>query len=228
MSMTMRDNGGGEYDLPPEGTYLAICYLLADLGMQPRRQGTPQAKLVAAWELPHALMKDGRPYSVREIYTASLNEKAHLRKALESWRGRRFTEEECKGFQLRNVLGQACQLTIVHSQDGKYANVSSVAGLIKGTPVPRTANELLFYDLDAPDPAVFSRLPEWIQKKIQERIREQPQQHAPQYAPQQHAQAPQYAQQPPQQYSEANPPPVGHTAPPTNGQPAFVDDDIPF
>lgn len=225
MSMTMRDNGGGEFELPPEGTYLAICYLLADLGMQPRRQGTPIAKLVAAWELPHALMKDGRPYSVREIYTASLNERAHLRKALESWRGRRFTEEECKGFQLRNVLGQACQLTIVHSQDGKYANVSSVAGLIKGTPVPRAANELLFYDLDAPDPAVFSRLPEWIQKKIQERIREQSQ--YAQQPPQQYTPQPQHAPQPPQQYSEANPPPVGHAAAPANGQPDF-DDSIPF
>ena len=44
-------------------------------------------------------MPDGKPFLVRRRYTASLHEKSALRKDLESWRGRAFTNVELDGFK---------------------------------------------------------------------------------------------------------------------------------
>ena len=55
-----------------------------------------------------------KPRAISETYTNSLGEKANLRKMLENWRGRAFTQEEMDGFDLRNVLGKACMISVVH------------------------------------------------------------------------------------------------------------------
>ena len=168
MSLTIKDNGSGEYELAPVGTHLAICYLLVDLGPQDSTFGVKN-KIAITWELPHELMEDGRPFSCSKIYTNSLNEKANLRKDLETWRTRLFTETELAGFDLRNVLGKACQLTIVHQTKGDktYANIAGIAAVAKGMTVPPAHNSARAYDRDAHDPAVFETLPEWMQKKIE-------------------------------------------------------------
>ena len=69
-------------------------------------------------------------------YTLSLHENAALRRDLQSWRGRAFTETELAGFDLKTVLGVPCMITLVHSPDGKYANIQAVAGLPKGMEAP--------------------------------------------------------------------------------------------
>lgn len=68
-------------------------------------------------------------------YTLSLNSKAKLRQHLEAWRGRKFSGEELKGFDLEKLLGANCQLQIVHSlsDNGRtYANVQAIVPLGKG------------------------------------------------------------------------------------------------
>jgi hypothetical protein len=81
-------------------------------------------------------MDDGRPFIVQKRYTASLNEKATLRKELESWRGRPFTQEELDAFDLDKLIGANCQLNIQHvTKEGKlYANVVSIVPLGKNMP----------------------------------------------------------------------------------------------
>src|SRR5208337_1405024 len=66
-------------------------------------------------------------------YTLSLHEKAALRKDLESWRGRTFTEEELKGFDVENVLDVPCLLNVIHNGTSGtvYANVSGIMKLPK-------------------------------------------------------------------------------------------------
>ncbi|GEM_PF-4521665 len=51
-----------------------------------------------------------------------------LRRDLENWRGRPFTREELRGFDLFKVLGTACQLMVTHTSQGEetYANVTAV------------------------------------------------------------------------------------------------------
>ena len=100
------------------------------------------------------------------ICTASLGKKANLRKFLETWRGRKFTDDELKGFELAKLAGLGCLITLVHSErnGAVYANIEGCAKLPKGMPEMRAENELLVYDIDQPVPQT---LPEWIRKKIE-------------------------------------------------------------
>lgn len=167
MGTVASDNGGKEFPQAPAGTHLAICYMVVDIGQQETHFGM-KPKIVIGWELPHEKMEDGRPFAVSGFYTLSLSEKANLRKDLEAWRTRPFTEEEVKGFDVKNVLGKPCQVTIIHNlKDGKSkASVASVTGVAKGMEVPPRTNDLLHFDMDNPDKATLEKLPEWIKKQI--------------------------------------------------------------
>ena len=81
------------------------------------------------------LNDDGRLYMVTKKYTASLNEKATLRGDLEAWRGKKFTKQELRGFDIEQLVGVNCQLQVVHTtlDDGRtFANVKAVVPISKG------------------------------------------------------------------------------------------------
>ncbi len=125
-------------------------------------------KLVITWELPHERIEvDGKdlPRSISKFYTLSLNSKATLRKDLEAWRGRAFTPEELGGFALAKVLGTACQLTVIHTPQGKV-QVAAVAGIPRGTQVPEVANPKVEYGFEQGQNEVFKALPDWLQKMV--------------------------------------------------------------
>jgi len=170
MTLNAREpQGDGDFQLAPEGTHIARCYRLIDMGTQHSEMYDKwQPKVMVAWELCDEKMDDGRPFTVAGFYTNSLHEKATLRQHLESWRGKRFTAEELSGFDLRNVLGKPCLVSIVHNDSGKrtYANVQSVTALPKGTTAPELVNEQQFYDIDQHDEKVFESLGKGLQEKI--------------------------------------------------------------
>jgi hypothetical protein len=84
-------------------------------------------KVQLVWELS-ATMADGRPFTVRKRYTASLHEKSNRHKDLKAWRGKSFSAEELKGFDIEKVLVAPCQVLVQHAEkDGQvYANVAAV------------------------------------------------------------------------------------------------------
>jgi hypothetical protein len=118
------------------------------------------------WELldDEVKMQDGRPFAATQFYTASLHEKAQLRKDLEAWRGKKFTEEELEGFDLTDVLGKYCMIQVVHSVDGQYANVNAIMRY-KGEE-PAGVNELVSFDLSKPDKKVFDAFSDKMQAKV--------------------------------------------------------------
>ncbi len=159
--------GNKEFELPSAGAVVGRCYQVVDLGTQDTTfKGTPKKahKILLSWELAE-LMADGRPFSVSSRYTLSLFEQAILRQHLESWRGRSFTEEELVGFDVKNVLGKYCLLSIVHNKDGDktYANVKGVMPLPKTMEKPTAVNKDLYFDIDTGD---MSALPEWLQNVV--------------------------------------------------------------
>jgi len=172
MSLIAKQPEGGNFELTPEGNHLAVCYMVCDLGYHDQNwQGTinNKRKVRLAFELSGTSMEDGRPFSASQNYTLSLGDNANLRKDLQSWRGRAFTEEELKGFDLYTVLGKPCMVNIVHNpqESGKvYANIASIAALPKGMQTPDISNNLVSFSLDAFDQHVFDGLPDWLQKKI--------------------------------------------------------------
>lgn len=159
----------------PAGTFLGICYRVLDMGTQQTtykgQQKTAQ-KVLISWEIPDEKMEDGRPFTISSSYTWSMSEKANLRAILESWRGLAFTDADFGpgGFDIKNVLGKPCTLSIVHTQrDGKtYANVSSVGKAMKGIPVPALVNPIVYLWLHPErwDASVFATLSAGLQGKI--------------------------------------------------------------
>ena len=180
MPLNVKDTGSGQdFDPVPQGTHAAVCYLVADIGLQPTSYG-PKHKVVIGFEIPDQIIeykdKDGntvkKPMIINNFYTASLSSKAILTGDLEGWRGRSFTQEELQGFNLFNVLGKPCVITVVHNvSDGKtYANIKSVGQIMKGMDVPKATRELKY----SPDePQQYDELPEWIQKKIAAAVKDE-------------------------------------------------------
>ena len=171
MALLAVETGGGDFELAPAGNHLAVCYCVCDLGYHLNNYGNQQRKVRISWELPNELMKDGRPFSVSKRYTLSLSEKAALRSDLESWRGKPFTAEELKGFDVFAILGKSCMLNVIHepSQDGKktYANIASVASLPKGMPpIAAPSNEFIKFAIGDNTSMQFDKLPDWLQKMV--------------------------------------------------------------
>ena len=143
---------GGDYELCPAGTYIGVAYRVLDLGTQRSVFDGHEKfshKIMISWELPEELMSDGRPFSVSKRYTWSMHEKSALRKDLEGWRGVKFTDRDfgpVTGFNIRNILGKACLLTIAHTEnaDRQYANVTAVSKLMKGMQASPAKNPLVY------------------------------------------------------------------------------------
>jgi hypothetical protein len=123
----------GEFTPAPPGLHQAVCVDVVDLGMVDGKYGPKrQAKIV--WQLKTRNEKNER-FQVRATYTQSLHEKARLRHDLESWRGRPFTREEIRGFDLETVIGANCQIQVAHRVSAKgrtYANAQAIVPLAKG------------------------------------------------------------------------------------------------
>lgn len=168
MSLVAKSSSG-DFEMTPEGTYIGRCFKIIDLGTQTTtgQFGTKsQHKVMISWELldDSIKMNDGRPYAITQWYTVSLHEKSQLRKDLEAWRGRRFTDEELEGFDLKNVLGTYCMIQVVHSTDGKYTNVNAIMAY-RG-PKPTPVNDNVLFDIDNPNMGVFEAMSDNMKEKI--------------------------------------------------------------
>lgn len=152
--------GGTAYAPCPPGSYIARCVRLVDLGtVTTDYQGeskTARKCLLGFEVLDHETRRDdGQPFVISKRYTMSLNEKATLRKELASWRGRDFTAEELKGFDLKNILGQPCFVSVVETTRPDGRTFSSIAGIMrapKALPVPESVEPLIYWSMSEDQP----------------------------------------------------------------------------
>ena len=175
MSLTLSNQNTANFEPLEEGTYAAVCFALVDLGQQYNEKWQNSSrKVLVGWEIPGETITvngEEQPRTFYKRFTASLNEKAELRKVLKAWRGRDFTDEELAAFDLKNILGAPCLIQVIHNTvaNGRtYANLAAVARLPKGYPTPVATLAPLTFDIDSDDPRKVEELPEWIRKTIQE------------------------------------------------------------
>lgn len=166
MTIMIKESGGGDFKRVPPGTYAARCGLLADIGTQIGGPFGPKRTLVARFEVHDE--ETGEPLSVSRFWNLSLNEKAALRHDLESWRGRPFTAEELKGFDVEAVLSAPCMLSVIQTDEGKE-RIASIAKMPKGLEAPVLSHEPIRFSVSDEHPDL-SVLPEWLQTKVQESI----------------------------------------------------------
>ena len=174
MSLTVSEKSGPSTPPIPAGTYLAVCSMMVDLGLQyNERFGNTQQKVLIGWEIPGETIEiDGeeKPRMISKQYTASLSAKATLRKDLESWRGKSFTPEELKAFDMKTIVGASCMLSIIHAKStttgNPYAKISGVMAVPKGMPRATLSEPPITLDLDTCDLADVQKLPNWIAEMI--------------------------------------------------------------
>ena len=168
MSLTVNATEGTGIQPIAEGTYLAICNMLVDLGLQYNETyKNSSRKVLIGWEIPDETYEyDGETHrkTLSKRYTASLSERATLRQDLASWRGRDFTQEELAAFDLRNIVGASCLINVIHKEsNGKtYANISSIVALPKSMKKASLNEPPIVFDLDTDDLAIIDKLPSWI------------------------------------------------------------------
>lgn len=172
MSTIAKDKGGEDFEPVPQGIQIAICIMVIDGGTHfNERYGTNYRQIKLVWEIPgQTIMINGEPMpmTIQQNYTNSLSKKANLRKALENWRGVAFTEEELQGFDVKRVIGKACQINVIHNINGEkiYANIGAILPIAKGMDVPKHTHDLIYFDLDEKTEQAWAALPQWIQNWI--------------------------------------------------------------
>lgn len=181
MSFYVEDKGGN-FERCPSGMHLARCYRIVDLGTQKSEymgQTKYLHKVMIGWEIHGSdengqplLMKDGRPFGIFKNYTLSWSEKANLRLDLQSWRGKPFTQEEMRRFDLKNILGAWCMLNVIErdGQNGKtYSNINGVTpvpAIIKQNGLPQGVNVTEMFNLQEPDMALYETFSDHLKAKI--------------------------------------------------------------
>lgn len=184
MGFVASDSGGGNYKRVPAGAHVGRCFSLIDLGTQlsSGQYGEKlQHKIQIKWELfgedeqgAPLVSDDGSPMTISKSYTLSLSDKASLRKDLASWRGRDFTEEEAKAFDVTKLLGAYCMVNVTTSENnGKtYTNVAGLTPLpsaLKNSK-PNPVHENVIFNLDEPDWTLFDS----FHDKLKEAIKRSP------------------------------------------------------
>lgn len=171
MGIIVKGSESGQRQLPPADNHVARCVKLVHIGsIYDEKYDKLRNQVIITWELPNELAKFKdveEPFVVSKTYTMSLGEKSTLRKDLENWRGQKFSDKELEGFDITKLLGHPCMVQVVHSEDGKYANVSGVSKIPKGMTVPQQVNKSVYFSIDEYSDESFNRLHEWERKKVE-------------------------------------------------------------
>lgn len=166
-------------ELVPAGNYVARCFQMIEIGtVQEIINGRSviAKKVRIGWELPTELRvfdeaKGEQPLMVSKEYTLSMNEKSNLRKDLRAWRGKDFTADEAKGFDITRLIGAPCMLNVIHKQavtdpSRVYEQIAGITPLPRGIQCPPAINSPFVLSYDDFAPELFDSLPDFIKDKM--------------------------------------------------------------
>ena len=165
----VKDTPQFDRELPPAGDTLGVCFEVFNLGMQDTTFGAkPQAMIYFEIDVRYTVgdYKGKRMLIGTRPYTASLSARANLRKDLESWRGRSFTDEELKGFNIKKVKGAPAILTIVHNNG--YADIAKngIKRAVTLAPDGKTFIPIKTFELETDPAYVPKRVLNLLEKKL--------------------------------------------------------------
>lgn len=181
MSIIAKEEASFTKFVIPAGQYPARCVRVLDIGTHlggpPGQEPKLQRKLRLTWEIPDVLVprddRDDYPAQITQTYTLSLHEKATLRALLASWRGRDFTPEELKGFDIAKLLGAKCLINIVVDA-GKAKAKGNLPGQQPVTPLPsdrvvrETDTPLEEWSVENGKDATYEAFPDWLKATLAE------------------------------------------------------------
>jgi len=173
-------NSGQVREPIPAGNYLARCYQMIEIGTVTEivmNKSVTLKKVRIGWELPTEMKvfdtaKGEQPLVISKEYTLSMHEKSNLRKDLKSWRGKDFSEDEAKAFDITKLLGAPCMLNIIHKPSASdptrvYDQIAGITPLPRGITAPAAINKLFVLSYDEFNEERFAGLPDFIKTKMQ-------------------------------------------------------------
>lgn len=163
----------------PEGTHMAVCYRIVDLGTQPvkgqyafdEKTGAQKytRKLHISFEIPAERMADGKPFNAFGVWDIPRKggDKGRFRVIIKSW-----VNKNVDDLEVSDIFLKGCMISISHTKkdDKTYENINGIVPLPKGMPVPKHENEAFVFSLDDFDKEVFAKLPNWQRDVIKESL----------------------------------------------------------
>lgn len=176
-------NSGIKREPIPAGNYVGRCFQMIHIGtIAEYFNGEPKNlnKVRIGWELPteRRVFKEEngeQPFVVSKEFTLSMNEKSNLRKMLASWRGKDFSEDEAKKFDITKLLGVPCMINVIHKPKASdptviYEQIATVSPIPKGLKVPDQENQNMVLSYEQFDWDVFEKLPDFLKDKIRNSV----------------------------------------------------------
>jgi len=128
------------------------------------------------WELPTELRcfnadKGEQPCVISKEVTLSMNEKSTLRALLTAWRGKAFTEDEAKEFDVTKLIGKPCMISIFHQASKSnpekiYERIASISPVMKGMECPPQVNPSFEFSVGEYNQDKFDTMPEFLKEMV--------------------------------------------------------------
>ena len=178
MAIIATNTGGANFEPIATGNYPARCYSMIHIGTTDEViLGVAKRlnKVRITWELPTELKvfkeENGeQPHVISKEFTLSMHEKATLRGFLKNWRGKDFTDDEAKAFDIEKLIGAPCMLNISHKTkkdgSGVYAEIGSIGTMPKGFACPDQINPSFVFTYENFDEDKFNTLPDYLKAKM--------------------------------------------------------------
>ena len=177
MTITMKDTGGTPREPVPAGMQMAVCHQVFMLGFQDTNFGMKE-QVYLGFQVPAHRTEikvdevvQNVPMTIGNRYTLSAHPESNIRKLLEAWRSKKFSDEEAKQFNIGKVLGQGCWINVIHNPKKSdptviYSNIASIMPLQPDQAVPAHEGPLMLWDGESPTTEQIANLPEWAAKAV--------------------------------------------------------------
>jgi hypothetical protein len=165
------------YEQLEAGNYMARLYQIIYIGtvlVEWKGVDKMQSKIRLSFEFPTEKRvfneENGeQPYVLSREFTFSMNKKGNFRPMIESWLGKKLSDEEAIDFDIDTMIGKEAMVNVVHNQANNgntYANISTVSPLMKGSKCPQPINKQVIFGINNWNQEFFDDLPDFIKEKI--------------------------------------------------------------
>lgn len=163
-----------------EATHHAILIGLIELGtMEVEWEGNTKEvpKIRVTFEITDEKKewKEGegeKPMVISQEYSYSMGSKAKLRKLVEGILGTALLDEEAYTFNMEDLLGKNCLLSIKHktskSTGNKYQIVDGASAPLKSMPILEPENKIKVLSYEKWDENLYEELPEFIKEQMRD------------------------------------------------------------
>jgi hypothetical protein len=156
-----------DYEMCPIGIHNAGLLAIIDLGTHVKEFKGEKKKareVMLVFEIEQKNSK-GEAFLISKIYSLYLNVNSNLRKDLESWRGKAFTNEDLKNLQLAELLGTPAMLHVMEKESAgkKRSVINTIMPPAKSIVLK---NKPYGFSLENKNFEVLDKMSEWVVNMI--------------------------------------------------------------